>query len=566
MSPNQIPDHHGKIDAINSRINEPFLQKSGLNDHNLKFCLLFSVIILIALALRLPKLEQRPMHGDEAVNAVKLAELMESGSFVYDPTEYHGPTLYYFSLPLTWLRGQNTLSDLQESTLRLVPVIFGTGLIILLLLLRSTVNQSILLLTALLAAISAPLVFYSRYFIHEMVLVFSVYAFLFLMERYRRSFNKTALVFSALALSMMISTKETWIILLAAMLLAYGTVHIHLQKKNIRHTEWSLKFTRGHILVFTGIALVTVILFYSNFGSQWQNLTEAVRAWSHYWERGSSNEIHRHPWYMYLKWLFFFRSVEGTLFSEGIIALLAMVGLRVAFNPVDKESADQSFVRFLVLFSIYSLILFSLIPYKTPWNLLTFWFGWLFLAAIGVLAIPGLFKTRLQRVVAYTLLVLAALQIAGQSYRISFIRYAHADNPFVYAHPTEDVLRMADALKAIAVSLSEGYDIHVDIIAAGDDYWPLPWYLRRFNRIGWWNHVDMHAPAAPVILIQAGLEDNLIRKLYELPPPGQRRLYVPLFDTCTELRPGVEWRGYVALNVLNSGKVEPIVDSLRYGP
>ena len=536
-----------------------------MNDHNFKFYLLFLAIILIALAMRLPMPDQRPMHGDEAVNALKLAELMESGTFVYDPMEYHGPALYYLSLPLSWLQGQHTLSDLNESTLRLLPVIFGTGLIVLLLLLRSTVNQNVLLITALLAALSAPLVFYSRYFIHEMVLVFSAYAFMFLMERYRRSPNKTALVFSALALGVMISTKETWIILLAAMLLAYGSVYFLSRRKNQNKAEWPVRFSRGDLFVFIGVALGTVVLFYSAFGNQWQNLTEAVRAWSHYWERGSSNEIHRHPWYMYLKWLLFFRSGGGGLFSEGIIALLAVIGLVFSFKKNDKAHAQHSFVRFMALFALYTFILFSLIPYKTPWNLLTFWFGWLFLAAIGVMAIPGLLKTRLQRIAAYSLLILAALHIAGQSYRINFIRYAHAENPFVYAHPTEDVFKMAGNMEAIARTQPEGYDIHVEVIAAQDDYWPLPWYLRRFNRIGWWDHVDMHQPAAPVILIQAELEGELIGKLYELPPPGQRRLYIPMFDTYTELRPGVEWRGFVALDILNRSQGEPTLEALPHG-
>jgi hypothetical protein len=36
-----------------------------------------------------------------------------------------------------------------------------------------------------------------------------------------------------------------------------------------------------------------------------------------------------------------------------------------------------------------------------------------------------------------------------------------------------------------------------------------------------------------------------LRKLYELPPPGQRQLYVPLFDRYMQLRPQVELLGFV---------------------
>ena len=39
-------------------------------------------------------------------------------------------------------------------------------------------------------------------------------------------------------------------------------------------------------------------------------------------------------------------------------------------------------------------------------------------------------------------------------------------------------------------------------------------------------------------------------RLYEVPPPGERELYVSLFDRPVELRPGVELRGYVASGLL----------------
>jgi hypothetical protein len=57
--------------------------------------------------------------------------------------------------------------------------------------------------------------------------------------------------------------------------------------------------------------------------------------------------------------------------------------------------------------------------------------------------------------------------------------------------------------------------------------------------------------SAPIILIQPPLEEELIRKLFELPPPGQKELYMHLFDENgreikMELRPEVEIRGFVS--------------------
>ena len=79
------------------------------------------------------------MHGDEAVNAVKFSELLELGKFEYDPKEYHGPTLYYFTLPAAWISGSSSLNELNENILRILPVIFGIGLIFLLLIIMKLI-------------------------------------------------------------------------------------------------------------------------------------------------------------------------------------------------------------------------------------------------------------------------------------------------------------------------------------------------------------------------------------------------------------------------------------------
>ena len=52
------------------------------------------VVILIALAtglaLRLVQLDVRPMHHDEANQAIKFGALLEHGQYVYDAHEHHG--------------------------------------------------------------------------------------------------------------------------------------------------------------------------------------------------------------------------------------------------------------------------------------------------------------------------------------------------------------------------------------------------------------------------------------------------------------------------------------------
>ena len=129
-------------------------------------------ILAVAAALRVPKLDLRPMHADEANQAVKSAQLYETGKYEYDATDHHGPSLYWLTLPSLALRGVKDLAGSREVDYRIVPALFGVGLIGLLLLLTDGLGRIAVAAAALLAAISPAMVFYSRYYIQETLLVF----------------------------------------------------------------------------------------------------------------------------------------------------------------------------------------------------------------------------------------------------------------------------------------------------------------------------------------------------------------------------------------------------------
>src|SRR6185503_17335366 len=173
--------------------------------------------ITSALALRLPQLETRPLHNDEAVNAIKLGELWEHDRYAYDPNEYHGPTLLYASLPFCWLSGADNLNELEDATLRYAPVVFGAGLILLLLLVADALGRPAIAWAAIFTAVSPAMVFYSRYFIHEMVLVFFTALTLGGVWRYGRTRAARWAIVAGAGLGLMLTTKETFVITLAAM-------------------------------------------------------------------------------------------------------------------------------------------------------------------------------------------------------------------------------------------------------------------------------------------------------------------------------------------------------------
>src|ERR1700690_999775 len=91
----------------------------------------FVLIALFALAVRLPRLGERPMHTDESINAYIVGQLLAGESFRYDPQDRHGPALVAETLPVVYLFGARKFADLTESQLRLAPVLTGAATVLL---------------------------------------------------------------------------------------------------------------------------------------------------------------------------------------------------------------------------------------------------------------------------------------------------------------------------------------------------------------------------------------------------------------------------------------------------
>ena len=73
----------------------------------------------------------RPMHHDEANQAIRFGDLLEGRGYRYDPQGHHGPTLYYATIPAARLSGARDIAHCTEATVRSVPLA-ATALLILL--------------------------------------------------------------------------------------------------------------------------------------------------------------------------------------------------------------------------------------------------------------------------------------------------------------------------------------------------------------------------------------------------------------------------------------------------
>jgi predicted membrane-bound mannosyltransferase len=99
-----------------------------------------ALVLLAASLLRFSDLDAKPLHNDEAVQGYKTGLLLESGTYRYDPTGHHGPTLYFLDLPIARLRGESTLAGLSEVSLRLLPALAGLASVLTVLALRSLIG------------------------------------------------------------------------------------------------------------------------------------------------------------------------------------------------------------------------------------------------------------------------------------------------------------------------------------------------------------------------------------------------------------------------------------------
>jgi hypothetical protein len=117
-------------------------------------------------------------------------------------------------------------------------------------------------------------------------------------------------------------------------------------------------------------------------------------------------------------------------------------------------------------------------------------------------------------------------------------------NPYVYAQTSPDLLRLVRQVEGLARVHPQGRQMLVKVMAADGDYWPLPWYLRSLEQVGWWDEVPAD-PYAPVIIVSAEFKAGLDEKqthvmvgYFELRPRVFLELYVEL---------GL-WRDYLAKN------------------
>ncbi|HEX4951437.1 MAG TPA: flippase activity-associated protein Agl23 [Blastocatellia bacterium] len=436
----------------------------------------FLLAVATAIFLRFYLLEIKPLHHDEGVNSHFLLNLANSGNYKYDPTNYHGPTLYYFS----WL----TLKLLGESVfaLRFYPAICGVLTVILMWGLRRGLGLVGTPVAAWSLALSPGLVYYSRDFIHESSFGFFTVGIIVCAYNLRDSYLWFLPVFAGL----LFATKETAIhtvgVLVAAVIcaLVWDRLRRYLTGDD-RESSWfgwvrEYRVTWQYWLYFFAVFVAINILFYSSFFTNWKGVLDAFRSVFMWTGRGFNEHIHDHVFTYYL----------GILVKlELPLLVTAIIGIPITLWRGTK------FGLFHMAWTCGMVLGYSRIPYKTPWLMVSMLIALAVFSGYVAQEIFSLLRMTPLQIAFVVLLVAVAVPTAMMCWQVNQHKYEDNENTagyfaefgkkrnltaytdtqygYVYAQTDDDLLNLVREVERIKPDA---------IYYSTPDYWPLPWYFR----------------------------------------------------------------------------------------
>jgi uncharacterized protein (TIGR03663 family) len=471
------------------------------------------VIVSVAFFLRVYDLNLVPLHHDEGVNGNFLVTLVRKGIYHYDPENYHGPSLYYFTAVIGWVirflfgvDAQNKYG-LNTVTIRLVTALFGMGTILLVLSLRKRLDSIATLCAALLLAVSPGAVYLSRYFIHETLFVFFTLGIVVAGLKYWEDGHPIYLILAAASAALLFATKETCIINVPVLFLALISTQLffvlrrnflgrsleesfgeraRMTVERLGGVPWISIWTAVALVVFAGISVLFFSSFFTNFPKGVYDSLRTFQVWSK-----TGQQAHVHPIWKYVDWL---RTQE--------IPVLVLGGLGALISLV---RAKNSFAIFASFWAFGTLAAYSLVPYKTPWIALNFIVP---LALVSGYAVQSIYEQPWGRLPGLAIVMLLAIGLSTyQMFDLNFRNYDNDDSyyVYVYAHTRRGTQSLVQDINRIAASSREG--AHLGITIVSPDYWPLPWYLRDYDRVGYF--ARMATSSEPVIIASETQKDEM---------------------------------------------------------
>jgi len=433
--------------------------------------IIFIIIFILGLSLRFYDLERRPVHYDEGGGyAIGIRDLAKTGNYHYNP-DFHGPFLFYIGALSFKLFG------MSDFTLRLMPALFGSLMILLLYNIKDYFKGKGFLVASILIAISTSLVYYSRFGLHDSYYVFfnlAIVSFFFLYEKTKKNIH---FYFFIASFAFLFTAKENAYIFLGifSVFIFVEIIHSLMKKKMIFNKKIKSKTksifdwinTNKKMLLISFVIFVFIFsLFYTSFFKYPKDLLKALLTPLLHWiDRGVEKSGFYRPYIFYLQILtkYDFIAVFG-----GVIGIFLVL----------KE--NNRFNRFLSIWTFITVLIYFLMPYKLPNNVIHI----VLPLCLSSGAFLGYLSTKFNKKFQLLFLIILALLILTNlfvSVDINFYKYENEPkNLLAFIQSTNDLKDLVSLINNLGQK--HGKDIDITISVPQTEY-PLSWYLRDFNNV-----------------------------------------------------------------------------------
>jgi len=447
-------------------------------------------VMAVAFWLRVEDLDSRPIHFDEATGASIFAKRLEGSGYRFDPSHYHGPFQSVSSIPLAKIYGEATWEELSLTMLRTGPVIAGLLTVLTPLLWLSAIGRRAALAAGALLACSPLLVYYSRMYIHESWLtLFGMLTAAGVFYLIKRPTRNRALAAGAAA-GLMLATKETVVISLFCWALA-GLICWWRLRADGTKEETAPKLTDYLVPAFWFVMSMLLLgaAFYTNGFRQPEGLVDAFRTYFVY----ETTPGHDKAFGFYLHMLVWPKHLLGIWWTESAIAIFGV--LACLFAALRGKSV--AVVSFIAAGVLLHLLVYSLIGYKTPWLMTLPWsLACLLAGCVFSSALPK--RRNAKSLLLYTGFGLVLFYQGYQSVHATGRLSNHADNPYAYVPTSKNITQLPEWLKELERFIEDQPLEPIAVIGRG--YWPLPWYLREFDTVGYWQDPPEGLRNYPIVI------------------------------------------------------------------
>jgi uncharacterized protein (TIGR03663 family) len=470
----------------------------------------FGAALAVALAVRLVFLDVRPLHHDEGVVAAFLMSVVQGRPYQYNPASYHGPFLYYAGYWPLRLLGTG------EDALRL-PVALASALMLPLLLpLRRRLGVVGVTVAAWLLAVSPFFVYYGRDLIPETWLAILTLALVAAGSLYLESRRDEHLFLAAACLGLLFTVKETAALTVAGLLTAAVLTRIR-TAGGLRLGDLRIDRKTAGLAVLC--AAVPYGLLFTSFLTHPRGLIDSF--WGLFLWVGKGAEgtgVHAKPWLYFLQWLLRY---EPALLAGGLL------GSGLALRRRDPWGS------FCAIWFLSQLVIYSAIPYKTPWLALNILLPAALVAGFLVREVWDR-RSRAARSGVLAVLLLGLGWSGWRAVEVTFLRYDDPRLEIPYAQTYREARGIVTLVREVARQAPAGRSLTLHALLPYR--WPLPWYLRDFPNARYWKRfqdipLDFDADVLLVDPREEGklrsrLKGTYRRRVFPLLPVEQVAVYV----------------------------------------